>query len=128
MQDHHCNDIELGIPGNVQDTFVKLTLLLYADDSVIFGTDAESFQNNINVFYDYSQQWRLYVNFNKTKVMVFGIRNTNYLEFKIGNNTIETCDEFKYVFTKQRSFLKLLGTMLTMQIRLYIYFIKELII
>ena len=109
MRDHHCNDIELGLPGNVQDTYIKLMLLLYADDAVIFGTDAETFQNNINVFFEYSQQWQLNVNFNKTKVMVFGLRNTDNLEFKISNNTIDICDEFKYlgtVFTKQRSFFK----------------------
>ena len=109
MRDHHCYDIELGLPGNIQDTYIKLMLLLYADDAVIFGTDAETLQNNINVFYEYSQQWQLNVNFNKTKVMVFGLRNTDNLEFKIGNNTLEICDEFKYlgtVFTKQRSFFK----------------------
>ena len=107
MRDHHCDDVELGFPGNIQDTYIKLMLLLYADDAVIFGTDAETLQNNINIFYEYSQQWQLNVNFNKTKVMVFGLRNTDNLEFKIGNNTLEICDEFKYlrtIFTKQRSF------------------------
>ena len=50
MRDHHCDDIELGFPGNIQNTYIKLMLLLYADDAVIFGTDAETLQNNINVF------------------------------------------------------------------------------
>ena len=83
MRDHHCNDIELGLPGNVQDIYIKLVLLLYADDAVIFSTDAETFQNNINVFYEYSQQWQLNDNFNKTKVMVFGLRNTDSLTDKL---------------------------------------------
>ena len=54
MRDQHCDNIELRFPANVQDTYIKLMLLLYADDAVIFGTDAETLQNNINVFYEYS--------------------------------------------------------------------------
>ena len=84
-------------------------MLLYADDTVIFGTDPDSFQENINIFFEYSRQWKLNVNLNKTKILIFGIRNTDNLEFKPGDNKIDICDEFKYlgtVFTKRRSFYK----------------------
>ena len=75
------------------------------------------------------QHWQLIVNINKTKVMVFGLRNTDNLEFKIGNNTIEICDEFKYlgtVFTKQRSFFKAIRHNVDHAKRRYIYFIREI--
>ena len=71
--------------------------------------DAESFQNNLNAFFEYSQRWRLKINYNKTKVLIFGMRNVANFEFKLGNNKIEVCDEFKYlgvIFTKYRSFYK----------------------
>ena len=41
--------------------------------------------------------------------MIFGRRNYDGLEFKIGEHTISICDEFKYlgvVFSKSRSFYK----------------------
>ena len=76
---------------------------------MIFGTDPESFQENISVFYEYSKLWKLNVNFDKTKILIFGVRNTQHYNFRLGDNDIDICDEFKYlgtVFTKQRSFYK----------------------
>ena len=45
----------------------------------------------------------------QTKILIFGIRSTHRFEFKLGNNKIEICDEFKYlgvIFTKTRTFAK----------------------
>ena len=89
--------------------YLKILVLLYADDTVIFGTDPESFQHNLDMFYEYCQLWKLNVKYNKTKIMVFGLRNTQNLEFKLGEYVISICDEFKYlgvIFSKSRSFLK----------------------
>ena len=41
--------------------------------------------------------------------MVFGMRNTDNLHFKIGENDISICKEFKYLgvtFSQSRSFYK----------------------
>ena len=42
--------------------------------------------------------------------MVFDIRNTNQSEFKLGENAISICDEFKYIgvafFFKEPQFLQ----------------------
>ena len=49
------------------------------------------------------------MNFDKTKVMIFGKRNDDRFEFKIGNHVLSICKEFKYlrvVFAKSRSFHK----------------------
>ena len=51
-------------------TFLKLFVLLYAD-----GTDEKQFQDNLNLFFEYTKIWKLDVNFDKTKVMIFGTRN-----------------------------------------------------
>ena len=83
--------------------------MLYADGTVIFGTDKVSFQNNLNAFFEYSQIWKLDINFDKTKILVFGTRNDDRFNFKLGENTIAICNDFKYlrvVFTKSRSFYK----------------------
>ena len=104
------------MPENDLDVYLKILTLLYADDTVIFGTDPKSFQENINVFFEYSRLWKLNINLSKSKVLICGIRNTNNFEFKLGDDTIDICDEFKYlgtvftkhrtVFTKHRTFFK----------------------
>ena len=97
------------MPENDVDMFLKIFVLLYADDTVIFGTDEHTFQENLNAFNDYCNLWKLNVNFNKTKVMIFGLRNTDNFQFYIGHNAISICDEYKYlgvIFTKTRSFYK----------------------
>ena len=52
MQNMNCNGICLNSPDGNIDDFLKILVLLYADDTVVFGTDAESFQQNLNVFYE----------------------------------------------------------------------------
>ena len=109
MSAYGCNGIEVNMGGDQIELFLKLMVLLYADDTVILGTDAENFQNNLNIFYDYTKQWNLNINYNKTKIMIFGARNTRNFQFKLGNSNIEICDDFKYLgvqFSKYRSFHK----------------------
>ena len=53
--------------------------------------------------------WKLDINYDKTKILVFGTRNDHRFHFKIGNNEISIYKEFKYldvVFTKSRSLSK----------------------
>ena len=50
---------------------LKLYLLLYADDSVIFSSTREGLQMGLDVLHDYCTKWRLIINTDKTKVMVF---------------------------------------------------------
>lgn len=84
-------------------------MLLYADDTVIFGVDETNFQKNLDIFYEYSKMWKLDINYDKTRILIFGTRNDDHFHFKIGEKTISICKEFKYlgvIFTKSRSFCK----------------------
>jgi len=45
--------------------------ILYADDIVIFANSKEELQLSLNALYEYCQRWKMIVNINKTKVMVF---------------------------------------------------------
>ena len=106
---HHCKGISVDYTDEVISVYLKMLILLYADDTVIFGTDPHSFQDNLNIFYEYCQLWKLNINYNKTKIMISGIRNTNNLHFTIGGHDISICSEFKYrgvIFSKSRSFFK----------------------
>ena len=86
MQRSHCTGINWKTTENDTDVFIKRLVLLYADDTVLLGIDVESFpfQHNLNAFYEYSQQWKLNVNYSKTKVIIFEIRDTSSYSFKLG--------------------------------------------
>ena len=69
---------------NLLGVFIKLFILLYADDTVIFSETREEMQNMLDVFTDHCKQWKLYVNIDKTKVVVISKRRyeTNH-RFKV---------------------------------------------
>ena len=49
----------------------KLFLIPYADDIVIFANSKEELQLSLDALYEYCQRWKMIVNNNKTKVMVY---------------------------------------------------------
>jgi hypothetical protein len=57
--------------------YLKLFLLLYADDTVIFDESAEDLQTAFNIFEEYSSEWKLSINVSKTKIVVFSKRKYN---------------------------------------------------
>ena len=67
LKTNHCTGINVDFDNDQFTVFLTLLVLLYADDTVIFATDPESFQNNLNVFYDYCQLWKLNVNYKQLK-------------------------------------------------------------
>ena len=75
-----------------------------ADDTVIFGTGENQFQANLDLFFEYATTWKLDINYDKTKIMIFGTRNDDRFEFKLGTHAISICKEFKYlgvIFSKK---------------------------
>ena len=59
---HHCKGISVDYTDEDIRLYLKILILLYADDTVIFGTDPHSFQDNLNIFYEYCQLWELNIN------------------------------------------------------------------
>jgi hypothetical protein len=57
------------------DTYLKLSILLYADDIAILAESSDDMQNDmqnqINYSYDFCKKWRLKVNIEKSKVLFF---------------------------------------------------------
>ena len=88
--------------------FFKLIVLLYADGMMTLADTAESLQHTLNDFYDYCQLWKLNINTDKSKVIVFGSRLKKPFQFKLGPNDLETVDSYKYLgvfFPMSGSFL-----------------------
>ena len=86
--------------NDVRDTlgiYFKLFILLYADDTVLISETEEGLQTSLNIFSEYCKTWKLKVNAEKTKVVVFSKgRQTNY-NFKYDSHDVEVVDEFLYL-------------------------------
>ena len=85
---------------NLDDQQVlRLHALLYADDSVLFANSAESLQKSLNILSGYSRLWKLKVNVNKTKIMIFS-KNGKWSKkhnFTYNEETVDIVNEFKYL-------------------------------
>ena len=83
---------------NELNVFIKLFVILYADDTVILADTKEGMQKAMNIFQSYCEIWKLEVNVNKTKVVVLskGKIRLKY-EFKLQNKTLEIVDSYSYL-------------------------------
>ena len=129
LQQNNCTSINLQPTDLDLTIYIKLLVLLYADDTVVFGKDAKTFQENLNTFYEYANIWKLKINYEKTKIMIFGIRDLDVFHFKLGDHVISICDEFKYlgvIFNKNRSFYSAIKHNVTQAKKLYTFFTKSL--
>ena len=113
------NDLESSLLGNgsvgveLKDSsnilWLKLLLLLYADDTIIISDNDRDFQKSLDAFHSYCVEWKLNVNINKTKVVVFGANNLNNFNFTIGQHSIDIVKSYHYLgltFSSNGSFKK----------------------
>ena len=89
-----CNGVNFELQYDELPLYLKLLVLLYANDTVVFGTDEKEFQNNLDMFYEYSELWHLSINFDKTKIMIFGTRQDKH--FNLCDHKIDICTGFNY--------------------------------
>ena len=100
--------VELNDPLDLT-LWLKLLILLYADDTILLSDCQNDFQNSLNTFHEYCNNWHLNINYNKTKIIIFGARQLQNFNFYIGNTPIEITDNYHYLgltFSSNGSFLK----------------------
>ena len=58
--------------ANTQNTysFIKVFILLFADDTVLFANNKEDLQNMLTTFEQYCEDWKLTVDVSKTKIIM----------------------------------------------------------
>ena len=63
------------------DTYFRILVLLYADDTVLISKTAQGLQKSLDYLHSYACVWNLTVNKSKTKIVVFGkrLRNQDYV-------------------------------------------------
>lgn len=89
--------------------FLKIFLLLYADDTVLLSESEHDLQNLLNVYSNYCDEWKLTVNISKSKVMVFSKGRPATYNFKYKNECLDVVSEYKYLgilFGRSGSFYK----------------------
>ena len=96
------NDIMDNINSNLRNIFtineLKLFLILFADDQVLFATSPETLQSLLTDLENYCQLWGLKINTDKTKAMIFeNGRWRSHHDFYIYNSVLELVDSFKYL-------------------------------
>jgi hypothetical protein len=95
------NDICENVNSDVDDLFtvgeLKVFMLLYADDAVLFATSKSTLQHLLTELKLYSERWNLKVNTGKTKIMVFEIRGNTRPAMYFGTTELEVVRSFKYL-------------------------------
>ena len=78
--------------------YLKFFIILYADDTVIMAESAADLQKQLDSFSDYCDIWRLKVNVEKSKIVVFSQgRTPNNLKFNFNGKQLQIVDEFNYL-------------------------------
>ena len=93
---NHVNNLKLN--DNIFYQFLKIQILLYADDTVLLSDNADGLQYSLNCLARYCEHWKLQVNTSKTEIVIFskGKFKKSY-NFTFNNNKVNIVDSFKYL-------------------------------
>ena len=92
---------QCGMLNEEIDVFKKLFILLYADDTIIFAETPEKLQSGLNRVKQYCDRWKLKLNSNKCKVIIFSRGKVRvHPNFKIGDDVLEVVSDFVYLGMK----------------------------
>jgi len=89
--------------------FLKLFVLLYADDTIIVAENAHDLQNALNIYEYYCTVNKLTINTCKTKIIIFSKGRLPNYDFYMCNDPIDVVSEYKYlglVFAESGSFFR----------------------
>lgn len=95
------NDIQNNINSNIEGVFtteqIKIFILLFADDAVIFAETPNALQSMLTDLERYCNTWGLKINTNKTKIMIFERGRSTHYNFTLCDTDLEVVDSFKYL-------------------------------
>ena len=106
---HGCDGVDIDCVDEELVVYTQVLLLFYADDTAILADNEESLQHNLDEFLKFCKALRLSINYTKTNILIFGVKNKECFHFQLDNNKIDIVDTFKYLgvaFSSSRSFLK----------------------
>ena len=96
LVEYGCNPIE--IAGTDLQIYLKLLIIMYADDTVLFANSKDNLQRCLDGLKEYCDKWKLHINADKTKIVIFSKqRDRAENTFVIGAEEVEVVEEFKYL-------------------------------
>ena len=90
-----AGDIHNNLSDDDVEVFLRMYVLLYADDTIVMAETLEDLQSALNAACDYCQAWHLTVNTSKTKVIIFSrgkVRSQR--DFLFGQIKLEVTDSY----------------------------------
>ena len=103
------NDIFVGQnskPPSLMNSIIGC--LLYADDLLILSETKDGLQHSLDKLYKYCHMWKLQINIQKTKVVIFTTnKKKEVANFKFGDDSLTISDTYSYLglkLTKKGSF------------------------
>ena len=89
------------------EQMLHLFLIMYADDTVLLADSKAKLQHLLDCYLEYCENWKLKINPDKTKVMIFG-KNYRKPVLKVHGKNLEVVNNFKYLgvtFSKTGRFI-----------------------
>ena len=87
------------LPADTRDNYLKLLVLMYADDTILIADSAKKLKQAIHSMESYCDKWQLNVNKAKTKIMIFSKvkAKTHKYKFTHEDTELEIVDNYKYL-------------------------------
>lgn len=77
---------------------LNVNCLLYADDIVILSESKSGLQTSLDILYNYCSNWKLQVNVDKSKIMVFNSNSKHQsINFTFNGNTMQVVSKYCYL-------------------------------
>ena len=97
IQAKNNTGVEFEFKNDAMYFYIEFIVLLYADDTAIICDSPDEFQTSLDNFVDYCKIWKLNINHDKTKIVIFGARRTDKYCFKMEGTSIEIVKSYKYL-------------------------------
>ena len=107
LMEHDCSSLILSVDKDLKP-YVKLLLLMYADDTILVADSANDLQEAMDCLNVYCKKWDIKINIDKTKIVIFTNRKKREnANFNFNGQLIDIVDNFKYLgvlFSRNGSF------------------------
>ena len=90
--------VQLEYSAENLDCYIKLFVLLYADDTILISESPEDLQKMLDNLHGFCIKWKLHINASKTKIVIFSKgRLKNQPTWTLGTHNLEVTQDYVYL-------------------------------